>query len=88
MPMIAFMLLMGNLVAWVSAGVFYSFAISLYNWAKQWIYHAIILVVFAAVCYAGYSDHNIVLPLITFIVASIVGMLIPYEDSKCVFGIY
>lgn len=90
MPMIAFMLLMGNLVAWVSAGVFYSFAISLYNWAKQWIYHAIILVVFAAVCYAGYSDHNIVLPLITFIVASIVGMLIPYEDSKfvLVFGFF
>lgn len=90
MPLIAFMLLIGNVVAWISAGVFYSFAISLYNWAKKWIYHAIIFVVVASVCYAGYTDHNVVLPLITFIVASTVGMLIPYEDSKfvLVFGFF
>jgi len=90
MPLIAFMLLIGNVVAWISAGVFYSFAISLYNWAKKWIYHAIILVVVASVCYAGFNDHNVVLPLITFIVASTIGMLIPYEDSKfvLVFGFF
>ena len=89
-PLIALMLFIGNLVAWVSAGVFYSFAISLYNWAKRWIYHAIIGVVIASVCYAGYNEHQVVLPLITFVIASIIGMLIPYEDSKfvLVFGFF
>ena len=43
-----------------------------------------------SVCYAGYSEHQVVLPLITFLIASIVGMLILYEDSKfvLVFGFF
>ena len=89
-PLISLMLFIGNLVAWISAGVFYSFAIALYKRAMRWIYHVIIGVVVLMVFYVGYTEYQLWLALITFAIASLIGILIPYEDSKfvLVFGFF
>jgi TctA family transporter len=83
-PLLAFSLLIANMLTWLMAGVFYYFAIRIYDFLRSWIYSGMIIAVSTMVLYVGYSENQLFLASMTYAVAVLVGLAVRYQDSKFV----
>jgi putative tricarboxylic transport membrane protein len=83
-PTLSIILFLGNVVSWIISGIFYSIAIRIYNILMLWIYHILIILIIFMVFWAAIDNHQIWLGMSVFLITSIIGIMIPYKDSKFV----
>lgn len=83
-PMLCILLFVGNLLSWILSGVFYSTAVNFYSRFIDRIYHILIIFLFLFVFWASIENYQIFLGIAVFLISSIIGIMIPYRDSKFV----
>lgn len=84
LPLLMLALLGANMLTWCMAGVFYRYAIQIYDWMKYWIYPGMIAIVTLMVLYVASDERQLWLALMTYLVAMLVGFVIKHQDSKFV----
>lgn len=74
-----------NIVNWLLAGVFFDVVLGVYKNCKNWIYHFLIAISVCIMIYMGYTESRILMSIIVFAIALIIGMYIKHTGAKFVF---